>query len=394
MSKQKTKIKIIYVITKSNWGGAQRYVYELATSLPRDKFEVSVAAGGRGLLGEKLAAAGIRLILIPGLERDINPIKEGVSLFSLWKIFRQEHPDIIHLSSSKAGGLGAFAARISKLAGGRPEIIFTVHGWAFNEDRNFLSRSVIYFLQWVTTLLSDHVIIISSHDYRQALKMPLVADTKFVLIPNGIEKPDFLDRASARKYLASHIKTREAEQRSLWLITIAELTKNKGLSYLVEAAGRLEARGRSPKLKIMVVGEGEERLSLENLISKWNLQDVVCFPGFIREASRYLKAGDIFVLPSVKEGLSYVIMEAMAAGLPIVASGIGGITDLVQEGVNGILVPPKSPEALAEALGKLLADEELRKSCGQLGKRLWQEQFAFGKMFDKTERLYRGANAE
>src|SRR3989338_7709209 len=108
-------MKVLFVITKSNWGGAQRYVYDLATALLRENYEVAVAVGGQGLLAENLKMAGIRVVGIPHLERDVNFFKETLSTLYLWKIFKSEQPDIIHLNSSKVGGLGAIAARTLKL---------------------------------------------------------------------------------------------------------------------------------------------------------------------------------------------------------------------------------------------------------------------------------------
>ncbi|MDP3784890.1 MAG: glycosyltransferase family 4 protein [bacterium] len=384
MPNPETKIKIMYVITKSNWGGAQRYVYELATSLPPEKFDVSVAAGGQGLLREKLAGAGIRVISIPALERDIDLIKEILSLFSLAKIFRQERPDIVHLSSSKAGGLGAFAARGLSIFGIKPKVIFTVHGWAFNEDRNFAARALIYFLQWLTVFLSDKVILISTHDYLRALQIPLLNKNRLVLIHNGLIAPSFFEAEYAKTYLSFLIKTTRPYEKSLWLITIAELTKNKGLEYLIEAASLF----RQEKFFIIIIGEGEEREKLEARIKKLGLEKRIFLSGFIPEAARYLKAADIFLLPSVKEGLSYVIMEAMAASLPVIATTAGGIPDLVVPGETGILVKPKEPTALADALEKLSVDENLRKTFGARGKKIAVEKFSFEQMRKKTAELY------
>src|SRR3989338_2523185 len=156
--------KVLFVITKSNWGCAQRYVYDLATHLPQETFDPVVALGGSGMLKTRLEEAGIRTISIPSLERDINLIKELQSLKYLWHIFHQEHPDIIHLNSSKIGGLGSVVAAYFRLYLKCQQLfniflskskkttlntnscslitIFTVHGWAFNEERNFVTRHI------------------------------------------------------------------------------------------------------------------------------------------------------------------------------------------------------------------------------------------------------------
>ncbi len=228
--------KVLFVITKSNWGGAQRYVYDLAVSLPKEDFEISVALGGHGILATKLKEAGVRVIGIPHLERDISFVKELLSTLYLWKILRSERPQVIHLNSSKIGGLGALVAYTLKFwdlwdrkgtsrAAWKPKVIFTVHGWAFNERRNFIYQGIIYFLQWLTAFLSDNIIVISRHDYRQAVEMPLIENEKFVLLPLGIKIPDFLASENARKFLKIDLKLKS----TVVIGTVAEFTKKKGL---------------------------------------------------------------------------------------------------------------------------------------------------------------------
>ena len=173
--------KILFVITKSNWGGAQRYVYDLATALPQDQFEVSVAFGQPGLLALKLKAASITVHPIYSLERNMSFIADMKSFFELRRLFHTEQPDVVHLNSSKAAGIGALAARLA----GVPRIIFTAHGWPFWEQRNSVSRGLIYFFSWLTALLSHKIIVVSDYDLEVEKKMPLIA-RKTIHIYNGI----------------------------------------------------------------------------------------------------------------------------------------------------------------------------------------------------------------
>ena len=144
MEHDEEKLKILFIITKSNFGGAQRYVYDIATHLPKDKFEATVALGGSGVLKDKLEATGIRTIALPDLERDISVVKEWRAFVNIFKAIKETEPDIVHLNSSKAGALGALAARLYNLflkLSKRDlqlgiKIIFTAHGWAFKEKRN------------------------------------------------------------------------------------------------------------------------------------------------------------------------------------------------------------------------------------------------------------------
>jgi glycosyltransferase involved in cell wall biosynthesis len=301
--------KILYIITKSNWGGAQRYVYDLTTHLPREHFDILVAFGQPGLLAEKLHAAGIRTRVIPSLERDISFASDVKSFIELLRLFKEEQPDVVHLNSSKAGGIGALAARLAKT----PRIIFTAHGWPFWEARHAFARALIYFFSWLTALLSHTVIVISKYDEAVARQMPFVRH-KIVQIYNGIDL-DFP--------LGPGDVVRQSFPRGVRITgTIGELTKNKNHSALIEQARN------DPNMHVAIVGDGEDRQLLLKKIEKYGLQRRVKIMGF-HWASEVLRGFDMFALPSLKEGLPYVLLEAKAAGLPIVANRVGGVGEIL-----------------------------------------------------------------
>ena len=412
-------IKILYVITKSNWGGAQRYVYDIATSLDKEMFDAVVACGGNGPLAIKLREAGIRVITIPLLQRDINIIKEFLSLFALIKIFNREQPDIIHLNSTKIGGLGAVAALAAKLltknyppAGraGKQKTVFTAHGWGFNEDRPYIARVIIYFLQWLSVLFCDRIIAVSRAVLNQGMYFPF-SRSKLILIKNAIMPPNFLDKKSAKRELANLARLSKtiAEDNQfprppidgrVWLGTIAELTKNKGLTYLVDAAHQLkiqippaspsEAEQVNSKFQILIIGGGEDEKKLRAQIAALGLESDVFLLGHIEDAPKYLKAFDIFILPSITEALAYVLIEAGWAGLPAVATRVGGLPEITENEKGGFLVPSKNPEKLAEAIKKLLDSGELRKKMGRKNRQIVSQKFSFEKMLRETIDIYNG----
>lgn len=303
------KKKILFIITKSNWGGAQRYVYDLATTFPKDQFEVSVAFGAEGLLAKKLQEAKIATFLVTALQRDVSLSSDVKSFLKLLKLFRTEKPDIVHLNSSKAGGVGALAARIA----GVPRIIFTVHGWPFWEKRSPLSRVLIYLFSWLTALFSHKVIVVSNYDLSVAKKMPFIGN-KVVRIYNGIDLNLPLGSAKAiRDEFPEGVRITG---------TIGELNKNKNQIALIE-----EARN-NPNMYVVIVGDGENREFLYKKIKEYNLKAQIRLIGF-RPASEVLKGFDVFALPSIKEGLPYVLLEARVAGLPIVANRVGGVGEIL-----------------------------------------------------------------
>jgi len=304
-----SKKKILFAITKSNWGGAQRYVYDLATGVPRDQFETAVAVGGSGALVEKLAASGVTVLPLAGLQRDLSATADVGGFLALYRAIKKYRPDVIHLNSSKVGVLGALAARLLRV----PRIVFTVHGWPFEEQRNMLWRVMAFLGSWGTALFSHSVIVISTKDLRIGRRLPFCG-RKMRLIFNGI---DFSMPFSSGEQI------RNAFPRGVHITgTVGELTQNKNHISLIEQVKN------DPRLFLAIVGEGEERARLERKIQEYDLTGRVKLFGFL-PASEVMKGFDTFTLPSKKEGLPYVLLEAKAAGLPIVANRVGGVNDVV-----------------------------------------------------------------
>ncbi|MBU2460967.1 glycosyltransferase, partial [Patescibacteria group bacterium] len=331
----KKKKKILYFITKASWGGAGRHVYDLAINLPQEDFDVVIVLGKDGELKNKLESQHIRVITIHSLQRDISIIREIKTFWQLIKILRQEKPDILHSHSSKAGGLGAFAGRIMRV----PKIIFTAHGWAFNEERNFFSRLAIYFFHWLTIIFSHTTIAVSHHTKEQAvIKMPFIKN-KIVVVHNGIAPILFKDRNLARDEIFANHKPKNIDPHALWIGTISELHKNKGLDYIIRAIGQLLRTNteKLPSFIFVIIGSGEEKENLEKLIIKEKLQDIVFLVGYKKNASLLLKAFDIFTLTSRTEAFPYALLEAGLAGLPVIASDVGGIPEILIKD-SGILV--------------------------------------------------------
>ncbi len=376
--------KILYCITKGNWGGAQRYVYDLATSLPKDLYEVSVLIGADGQLINKLQTRGIKTILLGNLSRDIHIFQDLIAFFKLLKIFQKEKPDIVHLNSSKMGFLGALAARFV----GIPKIIFTGHGWAFNEGRSQIQKKFIYFLHLITVTLAHKTIAVSEQTKNQIKNKH--NDSKIIVIRNCIDKIDFIDKEKAREIILKKMPPDLDLKKRFWLGTISELHKNKGLKYIIEAIHELEAESDDPSTLpiLIIIGDGEIREKLQERIDRYDLQNTVFLVGRIDDAQKYLKAFDIFTLTSITEALPYALLEAGQAGLPIIATNVGGIPEIIDDMKNGILVRPKEPEEIQKIITFLLKNPE---KMTLLGKNIQEKvllEFNKEIMFKKTLMMY------
>ncbi len=384
-----SKKKIIFAVTKSFFGGAQRYVYDLATHLPKDIFETLVIAGGSPDNGQnhagndllqKLKNAGVRTVAVPGLERDISLISDIRAFFFLVKIFWQEKPDIIHLNSSKMGGLGGLAAKIT----GTGKIIFTAHGWGFNDSRFWLVKKLIKLIVWFYLLLCDKIIVVSQAVFDDAAHLPLLRK-KLVLIHNGVERQDFLKKEVARNFFRSKYSFfSKIAPETVWIGTISELTKNKGLEYSIKAAAAI----KDLPFIFLIIGSGELKDELRQLIKKEGLENKIFLAGYLGDAAKYLLAFDIFTITSITEAFAYTILEAGLAGLPVIASRVGGIPEIIISAKNGVLVNPKDIKSIGLAIENLILDTRFRKQFGDSLKQTVEKNFSFERMLRKTLDLY------
>ena len=210
------------------------------------------------------------------------------------------------------------------------------------------------------------------------------------LIHNAIDQVDFYDSQTAREKLLLRSDLKNLGQRfdlgnrdQLWIGTIAELHKNKGQAYLIEALDRLKALD----WQMIIIGGGELRSDLKNLIQRFDLEDRVKLVGSLPDASKYLKAFDIFVLPSLKEGLPYTLLEAAQAALPSIATDVGGVAQIIAN--EGMLIPRKDSEQLARCLNVLIKDRSLRVDLGKRFKEQVSKSFSFEKFLAQTYSLYR-----
>lgn len=367
-------MKILFGITQSNFGGAQRYVYDLARSLSSEA-QVGVVFGGIGRLAVKLNDAGIKTIALESLRRRVSILDDFRTFSELVGLLREEKPDVFHINSSKMGGLGALAARLS----GVRRIIFTAHGWAFNEPRPWWQRMLIHVFANATILLSHQTIAVSESVKAQVSLS--IARRKIIVIPNGVAH-DVLQREEARMHIANILSIDPHETRP-WIVTVAELHPVKGIDVALTALTHIDT-----DVRYIVIGEGAERKLLEARVRNLHLEHQVVFAGFVDSISRYLSAFDIFLLPSRSEALGYVVLEAGAAHLPVIATRVGGIPEIIRDGESGTLVTPESPEEIKGALQALIASPDERKRLGDTLAERVARDFSLDRMVNQTKALY------
>ncbi len=400
MEQNDKKLKILYLITKSNFGGAQRYVYDLATSTQALGHDVVVSFGGNGTLATKLTSSKVRTVPIPMLMRDMNPINDIRTFFRLLDLYAEESPDVVHLNSSKMGGLGALAARVynmwawtRRIFGGdgkEMRIIFTGHGWSFNEERPDWQRFLIGCAHWLTIELTHKTIAVSRKTREQISKLPLVGH-KLVVIYNGVGEIAILPKTDALNKIFG-IKTAEwLSEQPLIIGTLAELHKNKGLAYAIEGLAILKKKTSAPFV-FVVLGEGEEHTHLDALVTKLELGRVVYLAGYKENGVELLSAFDIFLLPSITEAFPYAILEAGNVGLPVIATSVGGVPEVIDDMQSGILIQSKNPGEVARAISYMFEHPERRAQFGTAIKGRIKGRFDLETMRKETLAAYLDSN--
>lgn len=386
MSEPATAKRILYVITKATWGGAQRYVFDLAVAAKQRGYEVGVAHGTEGLLVEKLKEAGVRTRTLPSVERDVAMLadtdealhpktmlsslkQEWSALKELIKLLKEERPDVLHLNSSKAGFLGALAGRAAKV----PRIIFTAHGWAFNERRPLWQKAVFRFFYALTIWLSHETICVSDAVCRDMSWLPF---SRMTVVRHGMDAPVFVERSLARNKLWMQ------QMDKTWLGMVAELHPTKRVEDAIDAL--MELKELRPELVLVVLGEGEARQALEERIAHYGLEDRVRLVGFVPDAATYLKALDIFLMPSRTEALGLALIEAGYAGLPAIASRVGGMPEIVRHKDTGLLVPKENPHALARAIRTFVEHPDEAAAYAQALEKRVAERYSKVRMLEET----------
>jgi glycosyltransferase involved in cell wall biosynthesis len=345
---------VLLLITLAEVGGAQAYVASLLPALV-DGFDVAVAAHGDGPLRDAARRSGVRFLPLRHVRRAINPWRDAVGLLELVRLLRRERPDILHASSSKAGVLGRLAAAAARV----PIRIFTVHGWAFTAHSGAAARLYRYADRLVRPLTTVTVCV-AEHERATGLAARTCSEARTIVIPNAID---------------AQAVPRTRRSRGLpQLVAVGRLKAPKDFVTLVRAVAELPEE----PCELLIVGEGPDRPALEAEIERLGLDGRVRLLGERGDVPELLAGAEAFVLSSASEGMPISVLEAMAAGLPVVASRVGGVPELVADGETGLLVPPGRPESLAEALGRLIADPELRHRLGDAGRIRVRERFHLG----------------
>ncbi len=361
-------LHIAYLITRTDEiGGAQVHVFELARCLLNRGVQVTVLGGGEGTFAAQLRRAGIPYQHIPWLVRPIRPWIDMQCFRALRTVLAQLKPHLVTVHSSKAGWLGRLAARSLKLP-----VIFTVHGWAFTEGVPPTRRTLFALAERLAAPFADRIITVSDYDRQLALRHHIAPATKLVTVHNGI--PD----------VAPHLRAHPGCSGRVRLVMVARFSPPKDQPLLLQALAGL----RELPWELELIGDGPLRMACQRLVAQLQLTDRVHLSGERQDVAERLARAHIFALVSNYEGLPLSILEAMRAGLPVVASNVGGVHEAVLHEKTGLLFPRGDVAALRAGLQRLITQPALRKQLGSAGRRRYEQAFTLEHMVTRTWMVY------
>ncbi len=376
------RVRVLHLITRLDRGGSAENTVFTAFGLDRRRFEVTLAAGRTVSPTPGLSRFGMEKgrdwIEVPQLVRDIRPFVDLWALIKLYVLIRRGRFHIVHTHSSKAGILGRLAARMA----GVPVVVHTPHGHVFYGYYGPVLSRLFVVLEKLLAPLTDRIVTLTERGKREHVEFGVAGPEKFVVVHSGVELGPFLGVRADPEEIKRNLGIAPGDRV---VGSLGRLVPIKGHRYLIEAAG-LVLRKR-PNVTFLLVGDGPLRRELEVLTEGLGIGHKVVFAGHREDEPEVLSAMDIFVLPSLNEGMGRVLVEAMAEGKPVVATDVGGVADVVEDRRTGILVPPRDPEALAEAILELLDDPEKARRFGEAGRER-ASLFSVERMVEEIEELY------
>lgn len=353
------KLRVVHLVSTLNIGGLEKVVYDLLRYGDREAFDFQVwCLGEVGALADLFGELKIPVESLGLLHRG--------TLRGMWKLrqkLRDAHVDVLHTHNPSPHIVGAGAVALSR----NTVLVHTKHGRNYPKDR----KKVLW--NRVASWFSDKVVAVSNDARDVAIEIEHVAPTKVQVIQNGIGLPDVwnANRDDAMMKRAIHV---------------ARLSRPKDFKTLLEATKLVAAE--VPDFQLDLVGDGPQRADIETWCDELQLRENVNFLGFRKDVLDLLEQAGIAILSSTAEGLSITILEAMASGLPVVASDVGGNPELVKDGETGLLVPAKSPQSMADALLELIRQPSLARELGQAGRRRIENHFDLRVVVAQYQQLY------
>lgn len=382
------KTKIVRIITRMNVGGPAIQAALLQGGLDERNFSSILITGpvteNEGDMSYLAAESGFKPLVIRELKRELDIVKDVICFFKLYGIIKKERPDIVHTHMAKAGTLGRLAAKFA----GVPVIIHTYHGHVFHSYFSRFKTRAILLIERIMARFTDKIIVISRRqeaDISSYLK--LKDGSKLALIPLGLDLNRFMEgnKEEARDRVRRELRI---PGEAIVVGTVGRLTAVKNHKMFLEAAGEIKKKFTDRGIKFLIVGDGELRGELTALSGLLGLYDDTIFTGWRKDMDSVYSAMDIVALTSLNEGTPVTLIEALANARPVIATDVGGVRDVAEDGKSGYIVPKDDVSAFAEAASALIEHKDKRDSFSLYGRNSVREKHSKGKLIKSIEELY------
>ncbi len=373
------KIRLLHIITNLPVGGAQDNTLLTVERLDRRRFDVTLMCSSEGVWRRRAdAIPNLSRIYVDELTRPIHLISDALAFWKIYRHLKRGRYDIVHTHSSKPGVLGRLAARLA----GVPVVVHTIHGFPFHDFMNPLLMRAAMGLERVLARFTDRLITVSRLNLEKAVRLGLGKPEQFVNIYSGID----FDKFDVRVDPAAKKRELGLQNGEPLVGMVGRLSTQKAPQNFVRALARVLER--RPEVRFVIVGDGELRDRVERLARRLGVESRLTILGYRDDVPELLPALDVYVLPSLWEGLGRSLTEAMYTGRPVVVTRVEGVPELVEDDRTGLLVEPNDVAALAEAILTLLTDREKAQRLGRAAQQRVTDAFRAEAMVQALERLY------
>lgn len=376
-------IRVMCIIARLNIGGPAIHVIDLYGRLKDLRYDPILVTGteaeSEGSFKDLAIARGLRVVVVPELGREISLKNDLVAIRKLYYLMQQERPHIVHTHTAKAGFIGRLAAWLARV----PVVCHTFHGHVLHGYFGATKNRFFLELEKFGSRLSSCIITLSGLLRDELVSLGVTHHDHIAVIPLGFELQEF---ARQKRYPGSFRKELGLSEQDKLVAVVGRLVKIKNIPLFLEAAAKL--RHLNQDIHFAVVGDGEEREKLESYARSLGLERVVHFTGWRHDLPKVYADLDVTVISSNNEGTPVSLIEAMAVGCPVVATRVGGVPDLLDNGRLGILVPPGNGEAMGKGILQVFRDEDTTKIRTSLAKKYVLKHYSSARLIADMDRLY------
>jgi glycosyltransferase involved in cell wall biosynthesis len=366
-------------------GGADENTLFTVQGLDKDRYEVNLIMGeefDESIL-KRVKDENINIIQIKGLKWKLNFLYDPIVLIKLIKLMRKNHYDIVHTHTTKAGILGRIAARIA----GVPVIVHGLHGSTFEAFNSGLLNWLLFLFERLTGRFTDAYISVSKVLSEKYIEKGIGKKENYHTVYSGMELDKFY---GVKEKIDCGKKQRELGINSEDFVigNVARLEERKGHKFLIDTFKKLIEKRKDRSLKLLIIGEGEERENLKNYVKEANLEEKVIFTGYREDVEELMAVMDLFVLTSLREGLPRVLVQAAAVGMPSIAFNVDGVPEIIKDDYNGFLVKVKDVKRLENRIVEYMNNKELVLLHGRNGRKFIENKCSIKGMVDKIDKIY------